>query len=54
MGLSHGVAVIPNPPKERFSDAKTGAHFSFEYLSRKIDDMIRERKLKWKNQPEEF
>lgn len=54
MGLSHGVAVIPNPPKDRFTDTKTGAHFTFEYMSRKIDDLIKERKLKWKNQPEDL
>lgn len=29
-GLSHGVALVPNPPKERYSCPVTGAHFEFK------------------------
>lgn len=36
-GLSHGVAVIPKTPKERYSDEKTGAHFEFNYMCTKIE-----------------
>ena len=28
-GLSHGVAIIPNAPKQRYTDPDTGAHFAF-------------------------
>lgn len=52
-GLSHGVAVMPNEPRERFNDHKTGAHFSFEYMCRKIDQLLKERKLKWKQHAED-
>lgn len=54
MGLSHGVAVIPNPPKVRFTCPVTGAHFKFEDMCSRIEGLMRERKLKWKSENEDF
>ena len=36
-GLSHGVAIIPNAPKQRYSDPETGAHFEFKDMCVRID-----------------
>jgi len=49
MGLSHGVAVIPNPPKQRFMCQITGAHFEFNDMCQRMELLLKERKLKWKN-----
>lgn len=38
-GLSHGVAVVPEGPKERFIDPITGAHFKFNEICIKIEAM---------------
>ena len=46
-GLSHGVAVVPNPPKERYNCPKTGAHFEFNELCRRVERLkkLREDEL---------
>ena len=54
MGLSHGVAVIPNPPKQRYTCPLTGAHFKFDEMCTRIEALMRERKLKWKNECDDF
>lgn len=54
MGLSHGVAVIPNPPKERYLCDKTGAHFRFIDMCERLDVLFKVRKLKWKGDDEDF
>lgn len=35
-GLSHGVALVPNPPKERYYCPFTGAHFEFSDICEKL------------------
>jgi hypothetical protein len=42
-GLSHGVALVPNPPKERYSCPETGAHFEFHEVSRRLEILARKR-----------
>ena len=42
-GLSHGVAIIPNAPKQRFSDPQTGAHFEFEEMCRRLEQLKKKR-----------
>ena len=42
-GLSHGVAIIPNAPKQRFSCPVTGAHFEFEEMCRRLELLKKKR-----------
>ena len=42
-GLSHGVALVPAAPKERYSDPLTGAHFEFLDMCRRIDKISKTR-----------
>lgn len=42
-GLSHGVALVPNPPKERYYCPKTGAHFEFTDVCKRLDTLARKR-----------
>lgn len=42
-GLSHGVALVPNPPKERYYCPVTGAHFEFLDICKKLDVIARRR-----------
>lgn len=46
-GLTHGVAVIPDAPKERYIDPLTGAHFKFPEICIKIETMERKRAIKY-------
>ena len=46
-GLSHGVAVIPEGPKERYIDPVTGAHFKFDEICIKIEVMEKKREIKY-------
>lgn len=46
-GLSHGVAVIPNDPKQRYICPDTGAHFKFEEMCTKIEVMERKRAIQY-------
>lgn len=54
MGLSHGVAVIPNPPKVRYTCPLTGAHFKYEEICLRIEGLMQSRILKWKHPSEDF
>ena len=42
-GLSHGVAIIPAPPKERYTDPNNGAHFEFSDMCRRLDKIFKQR-----------
>mmetsp|Transcript_25433 Transcript_25433/g.31809 ORF Transcript_25433/g.31809 Transcript_25433/m.31809 type:complete len:99 (+) Transcript_25433:18-314(+) len=42
-GLSHGVAIIPNAPKQRFNDPDTGAHFEFEDMCERLEKVLKKR-----------
>ena len=42
-GLSHGVAIIPNAPKQRFTDPTTGAHFLFEDMCERLEKVLKKR-----------
>ena len=42
-GLSHGVAIMPNAPKERFSDPNNGAHFDFYDMCSRLEKMAKRR-----------
>ena len=42
-GLSHGVAIIPNAPKQRYSDPVTGAHFEFKDMCVRLDKILKKR-----------
>ena len=42
-GLSHGVAIMPNAPKERFSDPDNGAHFDFGDMCHRLEKMAKRR-----------
>ena len=42
-GLSHGVAIIPNAPKQRFTDPATGAHFQFEDMCDRLEKVLKKR-----------
>jgi len=42
-GLSHGVAIIPNAPKQRFTDPETGAHFEFAEMCDRLDKVLKKR-----------
>ena len=44
-GLSHGVAIMPNAPKERFSDPVTGAHFEYLDMCARLERMAKKRFL---------
>ena len=44
-GLSHGVAIIPNAPKQRYSDPETGAHFEFEDMCTRLEKLKKKRFL---------
>ena len=44
-GLSHGVAIIPNAPKERYSDPANGAHFKFEDMCTRLDKILKKRSI---------
>jgi hypothetical protein len=36
-GLSHGVAIVPNAPKQRYNCPDTGAHFEFYDMCTRLD-----------------
>ena len=42
-GLSHGVAVRPNTPKVRQFDPETGAHFEFQDMCVRLEEVLKER-----------
>ena len=42
-GLSHGVAVVPNAPKQRYSDPDTGAHFEFGDMCKRLEKLSKAR-----------
>ena len=42
-GLSHGVALVPNPPKERYYCPVTGAHFEWVDICKKLEVIARRR-----------
>ena len=42
-GLSHGVAIIPNAPKQRFNDPETGAHFEFSDMCKRLEALAKRR-----------
>ena len=42
-GLSHGVAIIPNAPKQRFTDPETGAHFEFSDMCKRLEALAKRR-----------
>jgi len=42
-GLSHGVALVPNPPKERYYCPNTGSHFEFFDLCKRLEILARKR-----------
>ena len=42
-GLSHGVAIVPNAPKQRYSDPLTGAHFEFEDMCQRLESLRKRR-----------
>ena len=42
-GLSHGVAIIPAAPKERFSDPANGAHFEFADMCHRLEKIAKHR-----------
>ena len=42
-GLSHGVAIVPNAPKQRYSDPVTGAHFEFEDMCQRLERLRKMR-----------
>ena len=42
-GLSHGVAIVPNAPKQRFSDPATGAHFEFDDMCGRLEKLKKKR-----------
>ena len=44
-GLSHGVAIMPNAPKERYSDPVTGAHFEYLDMCARLERMAKKRYL---------
>ena len=44
-GLSHGVAVVPNAPKQRYSDPETGAHFEFNDMCDKLEIILKSRQV---------
>jgi len=44
-GLSHGVAIMPNAPKERYSDPITGAHFEYSDMCARLERMAKKRYL---------
>ena len=42
--LSNGAAVIPpKAPKERYTDAKTGAHFEFKDMCNRLEALLKKR-----------
>lgn len=43
--MSHGVAIIPNAPKQRYSDPATGAHFEFEDMCMRLEKLKKKRFL---------
>ena len=40
---NHGVALIPNPPKERYSCPYTGAHFEYKEIYQKLEKIAKLR-----------
>ena len=44
-GLSHGVAIVPNAPKQRYNCPDTGAHFEFEDMCVRLEKLERLRFL---------
>ena len=46
-GLSHGVAIMPNAPKERYSDPDTGAHFDHIDMCQRLERMAKKRFLEF-------
>jgi len=42
-GLSHGVAIIPNAPKQRYTDSATGAHFAFDDMCERLEKVMKKR-----------
>ena len=46
-GLTHGAAVIPDGPKERYFCPKTGAHFKFNDMCFRLEAMERKRAAKY-------
>lgn len=46
-GLSHGVAIVPGPPKEKYQCPYSGAHFSFDVMCDKIKLMEKKRAIEY-------
>lgn len=44
-GLSHGVAIVPNAPKQRYNCPDTGAHFEFSEMCTRLEKLERLRFL---------
>ena len=44
-GLSHGVAIMPNAPKERYSCPETGAHFEYFDMCARLERMRKRRNI---------
>ena len=42
-GLSHGVAIIPNAPKQRYTDPATGAHFAFDDMCERLEKVMKKQ-----------
>ena len=40
---NNGIALIPNPPKERYSCPVTGAHFEFRDVCMRIEKVMKQR-----------
>lgn len=46
-GLSHGVAIMPSAPKERYSCPITGAHFEFRDMCKRIERLEKRRAVEY-------
>lgn len=44
-GLSHGVAIMPSAPKQRYNCPETGAHFEFNDMCIRLEKIERLRFL---------
>ena len=44
-GFSHGVAIVPNAPKQRYTDPDTGAHFDFDDMCERLEKLMKKRFL---------
>ncbi|MBM3456491.1 MAG: hypothetical protein FJX80_15380 [Bacteroidetes bacterium] len=42
-GKNNGVVLIPNPPKDRYIDEKTGAHFEFKEICIRLEKILKMR-----------